>query len=1167
MKTSVKIVNRIYIVAFLTVINVLIVNGQTVGISYQAVAVDGSKSQGFGKDSQGKVLANQPVNLRFSVRERSEDGTVVYQESHETQTDIFGIFRVVIGRGSELMSSSLDDLRWGEVIYFLEVEIDLGEGFIRLGTEELLGSPYALGGPGQRLDLVDDELVLSNGERIDLSQRADEVPITPTNGLVSTDVQSALEELSNRVINNDNQDLSLSGNTLSLSNDDSPVDLSSYLDNTDAQTLTLTGSNLTIDGGNSVDLSSITTNTDNPTIDQFNITSNTLNLSLESDGVAPLSVDLSPYLDNTDAQNLSLSGNTLSLTGDATSVDLSGYANTDAQDLTLSGNSLSLTNDATTVNLSGYLDNTDDQTVDQFNITSNTLNLSLESDGVAPLTVDLAPYLEIPTGGTNGQVLTRNGSGGVSWSNSSSSTFSNNLAVTSNGSGQLVNALDRQAFNVNSDDINIGNASTDQTDFIGNVDFNDGLDVDNGNFTIADGATATTINNDDINLGNTSTDDIDLTGVVDVTGNTTLNGSLTIDGDGAGPGDPYILPAQDGNVNQVLTTNGSGTISWGTLGSGAGAFNTLNNVTFNSSGSYANDDFVFGGGTLANDAGTTDDDSRFFFDKSLSAFRAGTTLGTQWDGANVGQHSVGLGLDPRATATGAVAIGTEAYARSHNSVAIGRNTLARGVDAVSIGAQSIVNDAAGSMALMGGFVGSNGNGSLVYGVGSSSNYVSSVVLGSDATSGGEYATAIGRSLVSGSYGEIALGYFNTSVSGNTGSNLPGDRLFVIGNGDDNINRSDALVMLKNGSTILNGQLTLDGDNAGVGRGYTLPAQDGSANQVLMTDGSGTISWGSGAAAFYTLNNVTSNSPGSYANDDFVFGSGTLANNAGTTDDDSRFFFDKSLSAFRVGTALSNQWNGSNVGQYSVGLGLNPQATAIGAVAIGTEAYARSDNSVAIGRNTQARGADAVSIGAQSLVNDAAGSMALMGGFVDSNGDGSLVYGVGSSSNYVSSVVLGSDATSGGQYATAIGRSLVAGSYGEIALGYFNTSVSGNTGSNLPGDRLFVIGNGDDNMNRSDALVILKNGNTTLNGDFHATGTITSSDRRLKKDIQPLEGSLDKVLALKGVHYKWNGTIKHADTTSIRTGFIAQEVEEVLPELVAQRIDGFKGVNYTEVIPH
>jgi hypothetical protein len=59
-----------------------------------------------------------------------------------------------------------------------------------------------------------------------------------------------------------------------------------------------------------------------------------------------------------------LIGNTLSLTGDATSVDLSGYLdNTDAQAISLAGNTLSITGNASTVDLSGYLDNTDSQTL------------------------------------------------------------------------------------------------------------------------------------------------------------------------------------------------------------------------------------------------------------------------------------------------------------------------------------------------------------------------------------------------------------------------------------------------------------------------------------------------------------------------------------------------------------------------------------------------------------------------------------------------------------------------------------------------------------------------------------------------------------------------------------------------------------------------------------
>ena len=52
----------------------------------------------------------------------------------------------------------------------------------------------------------------------------------------------------------DNQDLSLTGNTLSLTNDPTPVDLTPYLDNTDAQTLSLNTNVLSISNGNNVTL-------------------------------------------------------------------------------------------------------------------------------------------------------------------------------------------------------------------------------------------------------------------------------------------------------------------------------------------------------------------------------------------------------------------------------------------------------------------------------------------------------------------------------------------------------------------------------------------------------------------------------------------------------------------------------------------------------------------------------------------------------------------------------------------------------------------------------------------------------------------------------------------------------------------------------------------------
>ncbi|MEM6828973.1 MAG: hypothetical protein AAF551_00560, partial [Bacteroidota bacterium] len=163
----------------------------------------------------------------------------------------------------------------------------------------------------------------------------------------------------------DNQDLTLVGNTLSLTNDATTVDLTGYLDNTDAQDLTLAGTTLSLTGdATTVDLSTIA-NTDNQ---DLTLAGNTLSLTNDA-----TTVDLSGYLDNTDAQYLTLAGTTLSLTGDATTVDLSTIANTDNQDLTLAGKTLSLTNDATTVDLSGYLDNTDAQ---DLTLAGTTLSLT-----------------------------------------------------------------------------------------------------------------------------------------------------------------------------------------------------------------------------------------------------------------------------------------------------------------------------------------------------------------------------------------------------------------------------------------------------------------------------------------------------------------------------------------------------------------------------------------------------------------------------------------------------------------------------------------------------------------------------------------------------------------------------------------------------------------------
>lgn len=80
-----------------------------------------------------------------------------------------------------------------------------------------------------------------------------------------------------------------------------------------------------------------------------------------------------------------------------------------------------------------------------------------------------------------------------------------------------------------------------------------------------------------------------------------------------------------------------------------------------------------------------------------------------------------------------------------------------------------------------------------------------------------------------------------------------------------------------------------------------------------------------------------------------------------------------------------------------------------------------------------------------------------------------------------------------------------------------------------------------------------------NGSITATSVNQTSDRRLKKNIQPLEGSLGNVQKLRGVTYDWK-----SDKGGKQIGFIAQELEEVYPQLVSTDSDGMKSVNYAQM---
>lgn len=153
---------------------------------------------------------------------------------------------------------------------------------------------------------------------------------------------------------------------------------------------------------------------------------------------------------------------------------------------------------------------------------------------------------------------------------------------------------------------------------------------------------------------------------------------------------------------------------------------------------------------------------------------------------------------------------------------------------------------------------------------------------------------------------------------------------------------------------------------------------------------------------------------------------------------------------------------------------------------------------------------------------------------------------------------------------AIGNDIGAGGY--TALLFDLSAVSGGvayiqavkaTGSSF-GDLILNGNGGNVGIGRTPSGFLLD-----VNGSIRCVGAVnTSSDARFKQDVRPLESALQKVLALQGVSYEWNRSEYpqkgFADGRQI--GFIAQQVEPILPEVVSKDAEGFYSVAYAAVVP-
>ena len=216
-----------------------------------------------------------------------------------------------------------------------------------------------------------------------------------------------------------------------------------------------------------------------------------------------------------------------------------------------------------------------------------------------------------------------------------------------------------------------------------------------------------------------------------------------------------LFPTTEGSANQVLATDGSGTLSW--ADTNIPGFTTANGLTSATSNS---DDFLFGADALDRSSGT---ESKFFFDQSKGAFRAGTVNSDSWNESNIGDYSFAFGINTQASGDYATAFGSSSTASGEYSIVFG-----------------LLNGASGA---------------------------NSVAFGTGTVASGNLATTFGVSTTAKSYAEVALGAYNTDYTpDNTSGMDDDDRLLVVGNGTNSSDLSDALIIYKSGNAELNGNL-------------------------------------------------------------------------------------------------------------------------------------------------------------------------------------------------------------------------------------------------------------------------------------------------------------------------------------------------------------------------
>jgi Chaperone of endosialidase/YadA head domain repeat (2 copies) len=567
---------------------------------------------------------------------------------------------------------------------------------------------------------------------------------------------------------------------------------------------------------------------------------------------------------------------------------------------------------------------------------------------------------------------------------------------------------------------------------------------------------------------------------------------------------------------------------------------------------------------------------------------------------SMGEYSQAMGYNPQALGDKSSAIGNYALASAESSFAMGDSAIARGIGSYAFGSTGIDTTSGTPTSVQ---TIANGDYSFAFGFGSYADKVGSYAIGVNSEANGEYSFAIGagnQSNNNGSYTigslclaegltSFAIGYQDTASAGNAfaiGMNNHASKIssFAIGFA----NRADSIGAFAIGNgNIASGESSLAmGTLTKASAGYS------------TTFGISTIASGKFSTAFGNTTTASGGSSTAMGWNTVAGGLRSLAGGVGTTasGDNSVAFGNATVASGGSAAAFGYLSEATSMraftagfsniasGEASVALGNNTEASNYFATSTGASTVASGHTSTAMGNTITVSGDNSFGIGidASPYTVSQSNTMAIMGGKVGINtaapdydldiagylnigkgiiGSGKIVFRVdGDEALWYNGTVFswGAGAGDGSGY-----------NYFQdnVCIGISNDDVALQVKQNVTNAAIRIADIGSSNwwdigMAGTDNLMFSFNGVYRAQITDFSGAYLSSSDKRLKKNIEEIGFVLDKVIKLEPSKFHFN---EMSDIEPKSIGFIAQDVELIFPELVNEfeNADGikYKGLTY------